>query len=145
MSKKNHAITRFFSSTLLFIPLFASANILDRLGGTWDTMPIDKPICINDEYHHTIVVSADKQRVTFKHLKPIDGPNGNLYTYSYKVLYTKEDRVMMYYEDEIRATPTGDRAIWELILERPDYYRWRTYGSPPEWRNNVVGKQCKKW
>jgi hypothetical protein len=136
--------TRFVTSAMLCFPLFAGANVLDRLGGTWDTMPIDKPICVNDDYHHTIVVSPDKQRVSFKHLKPISGPNGKLYTYSYKVLYSKEDRVMMYYEDERRTTPTGDRIIWELILERPDYYRWREYGSPIEWRNTVVGMKCKK-
>ena len=136
--------THFFTAALLFFPLYAVANVLDRLGGTWDTMPIDKPICISNEYHHTIVVSPDKQRVTFKHLKPIDGPNGKLFEYSYKVLYANEDRVMMYYEDETRMTPNGDRALWELILEKADYYRWRTYGSPRDWRNTVVGKQCKK-
>jgi hypothetical protein len=99
------------TASLLCFPLYAGADVLDRLGGTWDTMPIDKPLCANDEFHHTIGVSADKQRVTFKHLKPFNGPNGKMQTYSYKVLYTKEDRVMMYFEDETRTLQSGDRVI----------------------------------
>lgn len=58
-------------------------------------------------------------------------------------LYEQEDRVMLFLEGETRKTRNGDLVIWELILERPDYYRWRTYGSPADWRNSVVGQRCK--
>jgi hypothetical protein len=99
---------------------------------------------VNDEYHHNIVVSKDRERVTFKHFKPIEGPNGKVQEYTYKVLYEEDDRVTLYYEGETRKHANGDRAIWILILERPDYYRWRIYGTPADWRNTVVGKRCKE-
>ncbi|WPH17659.1 hypothetical protein [Variovorax paradoxus] len=126
-----------------FASLTASAGVLNRLSGTWDTMPIDKPTCESDEYQHTMVVSPHKDRVTIKHAKAIDGPNGKIQEYTYKVLYEQEDRVMLFLEGETRKTRNGDLVIWELILERPDYYRWRTYGSPADWRNSVVGQRCK--
>src|SRR5213592_383065 len=65
----------------------AGAGVLDRLGGTWDTVPIYRGGCESDTYFHTIEVSPDKGHVTFKHLKPIPGPNGPIQQYSYKVLY----------------------------------------------------------
>ena len=144
MHIKFRKTAKLVAATMLCLPFCVSASILERLGGTWDTMPIDQPICVSDEYHHTIVVSADKQRVTFKHVKPIESPNGKIDTYSYKVLYSSEDRVTMIKENETRTTPNGDRIIWELILEKSDYYRWRIYGAPPDWRNTVVGKLCNK-
>ncbi|WP_041432217.1 hypothetical protein [Thiobacillus denitrificans] len=107
-------------------------------------MPIDKPICVNDDYQHTMVVSDDRQQVTFKHVTPIDGPNGKVQEYTYKVLYEEGDSVTLYLEGETRKHSNGDRAIWVLILERPDFYRWRIYGTPAEWRNTVVGKRCKE-
>ena len=129
--------------SVTFASLTASAGVLNRLAGTWDTMPIDKPTCEADDYQHTMVVSPDKERITFKHAKSIDGPNGKTQEYTYKVLYEQEDRVMLFLEGETRKTRNGDLVIWELILERPDYYRWRTHGAPADWRNAVVGQRCK--
>lgn len=74
-------------ASTIFASLTASAGVLNRLSGTWDTMPIDKPTCESDEYQHTMVVSPHKDRVTIKHAKAIDGPNGKIQEYTYKVLY----------------------------------------------------------
>ena len=121
-----------------------AAGVLDRLGGTWDTVPIYRGGCESDTYFHTIEVSPDKGHVTFKHLKPIPGPNGPIQQYSYKVLYEEDDRVTLYLEGETRRQANGDRPIWVLILERPDYYRWRIYGTAADARNTVTGMRCKE-
>lgn len=121
----------------------AHAGVLDRLGGTWDTVPIYRGGCENEAYFHTLQVSADKQHLTFKHLKPIPGPGGPIQEYTYKVLYEEEDRVTLYLEGETRRQANGDRPIWVLILERPDYYRWRIYGTAADARNTVTGMRCK--
>ena len=121
----------------------ATAGVLDKLVGTWDTVPIYRGGCEGDAYFHTIEVSPDKQRLTFKHLKPIQGPDGPIQQYTYKVLYEDEDRVTLFLEGETRKNPSGDLLIWVFILERPDYYRWRIYGTPADARNTVTGMRCK--
>jgi hypothetical protein len=121
-----------------------SAGVLEKFGGTWDTVPIYRGGCESDAYFHTIEVSPDRQRLTFKHVKPIQGPNGLVQQYTYKVLYEEEDRVALYLEGETRRQANGDHPIWVLILERPNYYRWRVYGTPPEARNIVTGMRCKE-
>ena len=50
------------------------SSALEKLGGVWDTMPEDQPLCKKDDYYHTISLSPDKQRITFRHMKPIKGP-----------------------------------------------------------------------
>jgi hypothetical protein len=122
----------------------AHAGVLDRLTGTWDTVPIYRGGCESDAYFHTIEVSPDREHVTFKHLKPIPGPNGPIQQYSYKVLYEEDDRVTLYLEGETRRQANGDRPIWVFILERPNYYRWRIYGTPTDARNTVTGMRCKE-
>lgn len=124
------------------IPTAGSAGMLDRLGGTWDTLPLDKPTCVSNDYQHTITLSSDRQQLTFRHTKPIDGPDGKVQEYTYKVLYEDDDSATLYLEGETRKHSTGDRVIWVLILEQPDFYRWRIYGTPREWRNTIVGKRC---
>lgn len=128
----------------LFLPTQATAGVLDRLAGTWDTVPIYRGPCESDAYYHTINVAPDKERVTFKHLKPIAGPNGPVQEYTYKVLYEEDDRVTLYLIGETRIQPNGDRPIWVLVLERPDHYRWRIYGTPADARNTVTGWRCKE-
>jgi hypothetical protein len=135
---------RFLLAALAVVCSSAHGGALDKLSGTWDTVPIYRGTCESDTFHHTIEVSKDRERVTFKHIKPIPGPNGPIQEYTYKVLYEEEDRVTMYLIGETRTTPNGDRPIWVLILERPDYYRWRIYGSPSDARNNVTGGRCKE-
>jgi hypothetical protein len=115
----------------------AHSGVLDKLSGTWDTVPIYRGTCESDTYYHTIEVSKDHERVTFKHIKPIPGPNGPIQEYSY-------NRVTLYMAGESRTTPNGDRPIWVLILERPNYYRWRIYGTPADARNSVTGGRCKE-
>lgn len=121
----------------------ANTSALDQLSGTWDTLPEGEELCKKNDFFHTITVSADRQRVTFQHEKPIDGPSGKLAQYSYKVLYSDAKSITMFMEGETRKLQTGDLAIWNLILDGSDKYRWRIYGTPPEWRNSVVGKRCK--
>lgn len=132
------------ANLLLLAASSAYGGVLDKLSGTWDTVPIYRGTCESDTYHHTIEVSKDKERVTFKHVKPIQGPNGPIQEYAYKVLYEEEDRVTMYLIGETRTTQNGDRPIWVLVLERPNYYRWRIYGTPSDARNAVTGARCKE-
>ena len=133
-----------FAALLYCLVAQASAGVLDRLGGTWDTVPIYRGGCEGDAYFHTIEVSPDKERITFKHQKPIQGSNGPVQQYTYKMLYEEDDRVTLYLEGETRKQANGDRPIWVLILERPDYYRWRIYGTPADARNTVTGMRCKE-
>jgi len=132
------------ATSLLLLSSQAGAGVLDRLGGTWDTVPIYRGGCESDTYYHAIEVSPDREHVTFKHRKPIAGLNGPIQQYSYKVLYEEDDRVTLYLEGETRKQANGDRPIWVLVLERPDYYRWRIYGTPADARNTVTGIRCKE-
>lgn len=116
---------------------------LEQLSGTWDTLPEGQELCVKDEYFHTITASPDRQKITFRHKKPIEGPNGKLSEYTYKVLYSDEKSITMFLEGETRKLSTGDLAIWVLVLEGQDMYRWRIYGTPADWRNTVIGKRCK--
>lgn len=134
----------FCTAALLLSASNVHAGVLDKLSGTWDTVPIYRGTCESDAYYHTIEVSTDKERVTFKHIKPIQGPNGPIQEYTYKVLYEEEDRVALYLIGDTRTTPNGDRPIWVFVLERPNYYRWRIYGTPADARNTVTGGRCKE-
>jgi hypothetical protein len=146
-SHNMHQITRKAVQAIALVAAWlagnAGAGVLDKFGGTWDTVPIYRGGCESDAHHHTIEVSADKQRVTFKFLKPIQGPNGLTQQSIYKVLYEEDDRVALYLEGEARRQANGDHPIWVLILERPNYYRWRVYGTPADARNTVTGMRCK--
>ena len=106
-------------------------------------MPEGQPLCKKDDYYHTISVSGDKQRITFKNKKPIKDPNGNpISEYSYKVLYSTTNTIVMFLEGETRTIETGDLIVWVLMLDAKDIYRWRVYGSHPHSRNPVVGRRC---
>jgi hypothetical protein len=111
--------------------------------GEWAVDVPKSKVCEEKKFMHTILVSPDKKTITFRNHEVINDPHlGKVKDLIYNVIYSQENSAMLFIEGENRKAPSGDLVIWQLMLENKNY-RWRIYGAPAGWKNNVIGVRCK--